>query len=337
MKKVLAICMALVLVVALPLAVSANSYDVSLTSDSFFLRNFWFISKSSGWVPAATKSFNDSVVYAVASDVASDDYITGWAFNLRSNTRIFEIRSYEQVTLTMEVNWHDTANNYKVVNSYVSLVSPDAQQYIRVPLKSFTPGSATGNAVFVYEGVLALEDGFTAVAVEPVFNTTVSISGVAYISVSDMHLDIEVVDKDAYNTAQIIDQIQTSTDDITGKIDDSTGQIVGELDDIQSDIKGDDWTSPAPGKDDELNGAMSDYDDAYNEAVGGKSDQEIVDEVSGQVDYDYGALDQQSVSGVTGFLSDLLDSFGADYKSLLMLSLTIGLAVYVIGRRVSSA
>ena len=45
----------------------------------------------------------------------------------------------------------------------------------------------------------------------------------------------------------------------------------------------------------------------------------------------------KSIMTMVHWISDLLDSFGADYKSLLMLSLTIGLAVYVIGRRVSSA
>lgn len=333
MKKVLAICMSLVLVVALPLAASAKSYDIAVTSDNFSLREFWFVDPSTHWIKASTKSFNGSVIYAEAS---SDIGWIGWCFHLRSNTDIFEMHSYEQVTITMQVDWHDTAVD-RLVDGYVSLVSPGAQQYIRVPFKSFTPGSASGNAVLVYEGVIALEDGFTAVAFEPVFYTQSQVPSFAYLTVSNFHVDIEVVDKDAYNTAQIIDQIHTSTDEITGKIDDSTGQIVGELDEIQSEMRGDDWTSPAPGKDDDLNGAMSDYDDAYNAAVGGKSDQEIVDEVSGRVDYDYGALDQQSVSGVTGFLTDLLDSFGADYKSLLMLSLTIGLAVYVIGRRVSSA
>lgn len=331
MKKVLAICMALVLVVALPLAASAEVYTYSFTSDNSKVTGFWYIRGSdSFWSQTSNYTFEGSLISASASGGSW----SGWAFNLLPNDGMRPIRTYEKVTITMDVDWHSTSISSNV-SGLVALLSDKGA--VNIPISSYKPGSASGNAEITYSGIFALEENYDFYGMQVIFRSMVDVPLDLYISVGNINYDVEIVDKDAYNTAQIIDQIHTSTDDITGKIDDSTGQIVGELDEIQSDIKGDDWTSPAPGKDDELNGAMSDYDDAYNEAVGGKSDQEIVDEVSGQVDYDYGALDQQSVSGVTGFLSDLLDSFGADYKSLLMLSLTIGLAVYVIGRRVSSA
>lgn len=333
MKKVLAICMALVLVVALPLAVSADTHVSVILDDRFELYNWCYIDSSGTWLwNAGTASFLDGNVY-----LETDDSYYGAGFFLRTIDRspFITIDQYQAFDFSLIVRNYD-ASQRPLVSSLAYLYMSDGS-FLSVPFTSTDYNGAKAELTIHYTALFDLSRDLDIYRMGVVQRYSAPcVSNMIFVP-GTLDFDLSVADPDAYYTEQIIDQIETSTDKITGSIDDSTGQIVGELDEIQSDIKGDDWTSPAPGKDDELNGAMSDYDDAYNEAVGGKSDQEIVDEVSGQVDYDYGALDQQSVSGVTGFLSDLLDSFGADYKSLLMLSLTIGLAVYVIGRRVSSA
>ena len=334
MKKVLAICMALVLVVALPLAVSADTHvSISIDDDGFYLFNHWYIDADGIWnYDVGSASIVDSNVY-LESD--NDYYGCGFSLSSIGGKTFLTIDQYQSFSVSFDIKNYD-ASQRPLVNALLYLYTVGGG-YLQVPYTSTDYDGATATLTVNFSGAFDLSRDLSIYRIGLTFRYSAPCVADMYYVCGDLDVVTEVTDPDAYYTEQIIDQIQTSTDEITGSIDDSTGQIVGELDEIQSDIKGDDWTSPAPGKDDELNGAMSDYDDAYNEAVGGKSDQEIVDEVSGQVDYDYGALDQQSVSGVTGFLSDLLDSFGADYKSLLMLSLTIGLAVYVIGRRVSSA
>lgn len=335
MKKVLAICMALVLVVALPLAVSAAGRDVtiSLSSEYWTGRGSYFTSASESWVQAESTRRDGNVLEAVAP---SGEFYGYTYFMEHNGSDYFTLKSYEYIDITLTLDMHYTSDPGFRSSSYILLFNVGTSNVVKVPMTDYSLDLSTMSVKMRFLGHYVGDTDYSWKFLRLYLRQDVPLTNMLMV-MGDLRLSTGIEDKDAYNTAQIIDQIQTSTDEITGSIDDSTDQIVGELDEIQSDIKGDDWTSPAPGKDDELNGAMSDYDDAYNEAVGGKSDQEIVDEVSGQVDYDYGALDQQSVSGVTGFLSDLLDSFGADYKSLLMLSLTIGLAVYVIGRRVSSA
>lgn len=344
MKKVLAICMALVLVVALPLAASAliaeSSETIIITSDDYIVG-------SPAVYPTSTSTVTDVSAVIAQSGITiqpndPDQSYVGFSVTIRRKQPgdMFVVKPYQYVSLDIVVAQY-SPSGVPSPRSSIRFYDLDSSgdSYFQLDMVSSEYRPATADMAYKYVGKIDLgqDMAIDSMRVTVWFGDGYSKIGYTILSVENFEILTGVSDEGAYNTAQIIDQIQTSTDEIIGSIDGSTGQIVGELDEIQSDIKGDDWTSPAPGKDDELNGAMSDYDDAYNEAVGGKSDQEIVDEVSGQVDYDYGALDQQSVSGVTGFLSDLLDSFGADYKSLLMLSLTIGLAVYVIGRRVSSA
>lgn len=107
-----------------------------------------------------------------------------------------------------------------------------------------------------------------------------------------------------------------------------TDRILGALDGYMND-----YESPRPDMGEEVQGAEDEYNNAVDEALGGKSDEEIQAEVGEVADYDFDSLDQDSVSGVKSFMDDLLDALGSEYMSLLLFSCTMGVAIYVIGRK----
>lgn len=137
-----------------------------------------------------------------------------------------------------------------------------------------------------------------------------------------------VIDQIAQQGNLITGAINTQTGEITGEINKQTDQIIGALDGYMND-----YDSPRPGMQDKVDGEQAKYDSAVDNALGGKSDEEIQAEVEAVANYDWGSLDQASVSGVKGFMDNLLSVFGADYMSLLLFSCTMGVAIYVIGRR----
>lgn len=112
----------------------------------------------------------------------------------------------------------------------------------------------------------------------------------------------------------------TWADEIGDKIDNGFGQI----------IDGD--GTPLPEQPD-IDGEINDIESAENEALGGKSDEQIQQDVDNALDYDIDSIDQDAASAVSGFFDDLLTCFGSSYESVLLLSLTLGLASFIIGRR----
>lgn len=83
----------------------------------------------------------------------------------------------------------------------------------------------------------------------------------------------------------------------------------------------------------EVDGMTSQLENLESEALGGKTDEEIQSEAASAADFDYDSLNSQATQGVTGFINDCLDTFGAGYSSLLLFSCSIGLCIFVIGRR----
>lgn len=109
-------------------------------------------------------------------------------------------------------------------------------------------------------------------------------------------------------------------DEIGDKIDDQTDVIVNGV------------GTPLPEQPD-VDGEIADIEDAENAALGGKSDEEIQQDVDAALDYDINSIDKDAASTVSGFFDDLLTCFGSSYESVLLLSLTLGLASFIIGRR----
>ena len=83
----------------------------------------------------------------------------------------------------------------------------------------------------------------------------------------------------------------------------------------------------------EVDGMTSQLENLESEALGGKTDEEIQSEAADAADFDYDSLNSEATAGVTGFINDCLDAFGVGYSSLLLFSCSIGLCIFVIGRR----
>lgn len=81
----------------------------------------------------------------------------------------------------------------------------------------------------------------------------------------------------------------------------------------------------------DVGGAADDLGQAESEALGGKSDSEIQQEVNNALSGE-GLPDFETSFVIADLFDRLLWSFGTGYQSLLILSLTLGLAAFLIGR-----
>lgn len=94
-----------------------------------------------------------------------------------------------------------------------------------------------------------------------------------------------------------------------------------------------DGTPLAPDKNEDLDNAGEQMGNLENDALGGKTDEEIANDVNSALSFDVGTLDADAQAGISGFFDGLLVCFGADYQALMMLALSLGLAAFIIGRR----
>lgn len=110
--------------------------------------------------------------------------------------------------------------------------------------------------------------------------------------------------------------------------------IIGDAIDDQTDafIEGD-GTPLAPDYDNDLNNKSDELTELEDGALGGKTDEEIQAEVDEALDFDMDSLDNNASFAMSGLFDGLLVVFGADYQSLLLLALSLGLAAFIIGRR----
>lgn len=96
-----------------------------------------------------------------------------------------------------------------------------------------------------------------------------------------------------------------------------------------------DGTPLAPNVDQDLDNKSDEMGQLENDALGGKSDEDIKQDVDNALSFDVGSLDSSATGSMSGFFDDLLGVFGADYQALLMLALSLGLAAFILGRRYS--
>lgn len=113
--------------------------------------------------------------------------------------------------------------------------------------------------------------------------------------------------------------------------DERTAEILGSIDDLEQSIT-EGWTT-----DSNVNSTVSDKSDqmgdAESDALGGKSDQEIQQEIQGVLSGDgLPSVNGGGVVAVANTFDLLLDAFGKDYQALLILALTLGLAAVLVGR-----
>ena len=137
------------------------------------------------------------------------------------------------------------------------------------------------------------------------------------------YLNMQIVENQNYNTDKIIDNADKNAAEIQQNQDENTDKILNGDSDLDSS-----------GETDKVNGAVGDVDGATDEALGGKSEAEIEAEVSGALDpKQLGNIDVTKAKRMSTFYDRCLKSFGTDYNSLLLLSLILGLAAFLIGRR----
>lgn len=132
----------------------------------------------------------------------------------------------------------------------------------------------------------------------------------------------------ANNHASIILNISfnSSNENISNEIKENQDKNTDKILDGDEDID----SSKDTGK---VSGSINNVDDAKDGALGGKSDKEIQKEINSALDSDKIGLDFNKAAKISNFFDNLLNAFGKDYKTLLMLSLCLGLAGFLIGRR----
>lgn len=117
-----------------------------------------------------------------------------------------------------------------------------------------------------------------------------------------------IIDNQNENTDKIIQNQQEQTDKVTNG-----------------------WA----GAEDVDDSAIGDYNSAESDALGGKSDAEIKSEVENALDFDLSFFDSIKIGKINSLFDDTLDALGSSYKALILLSLTLGLSAFLIGRRYS--
>lgn len=94
--------------------------------------------------------------------------------------------------------------------------------------------------------------------------------------------------------------------------------------------------NPAAGANDEIDEASDYMEKSQNAALGGKSDDQIQDELGEAIDFDFGSIDSSGQSKLNSFITKLSTVFGKQYMACILLSCTLGLGCFIIGRRYSS-
>lgn len=148
---------------------------------------------------------------------------------------------------------------------------------------------------------------------------------------SDTIRHLEMVEIIESSADKIIDNADENTDEIIENADENTEEIVGAIGDQTEELTNGWESDKDPASD--LENVVGDLEDAESAALGGKSDDEIQKEVSAALDSS--AFPPPGSSGafaVSSMFDKLLQAFGGQYQSLLILALTLGLAAYLVGR-----
>lgn len=123
---------------------------------------------------------------------------------------------------------------------------------------------------------------------------------------------------------------------INANNDANTDKIISNQEQNQDELINGNGGSYGTEASDNIDDVTGDITDAENAALGGKTDEEIQQEAKNTLDLDGDTLDFDSARRFTNFFDGLLLCFGGDYEVLLILSLVLGLAAFIIGRRWSN-
>lgn len=126
--------------------------------------------------------------------------------------------------------------------------------------------------------------------------------------------------------------------DITAYKNDGTQDIIdNQNSNTQAEIEADkenteQITEGWEGADNIDDSTANNYKDSESAALGGKTDAEIQNEVNSALDFDIGAFDSVKVGKIHNLFDRVLEVTGG-WQSLFVLSLTLGLGAFLIGRR----
>jgi|GEM_PF-5651285 len=91
--------------------------------------------------------------------------------------------------------------------------------------------------------------------------------------------------------------------------------------------------SPRPDTSSKADDASSKTQKAQDDALGGKTDEEIQSEVEGAIDFDMDSWDNETTGSMRLFVVNVMNGFGPEYASILLFSCVMGLAIFIIGKK----
>lgn len=95
----------------------------------------------------------------------------------------------------------------------------------------------------------------------------------------------------------------------------------------------DELTNGWGGADNIDDSTTSDFSNAESAALGGKTDAEIQEEVNNAINFDFSVFDSTKLGKIHSLFDNVLDALGSSWQALFLLSLTLGLGAFLIGRR----
>ncbi len=154
------------------------------------------------------------------------------------------------------------------------------------------------------------------------------ITGAINSQTQQQHQDSQNIQQNANENAEdIMNNANSNAEDIQQNQDKNT-QAEIEAGRENTETITDGW-SGAENIDDST---ANDFKDSESAALGGKSDSEIQAEVSNALDFDIGVFDSVKIGKIHSLFDDVLNVTGS-WQSLFVLSLTLGLGAFLIGRR----
>ena len=293
-KKVIAIAVAVLLVVALPVFASASAIVTDVLLSHTVMYAEMFDGNGNGRPTAVTNGDNYRIWDALGLSTTSAKFVM---FN-RDGSPLFTLPSVTDFVIAFNID------SQRVNGGHISPVSTNYEIILNGTSGTKTlTGQATPNDV-----ILGTDKAYYAFSFTP----------------------------DVYPDLLTSDSVQKITFNFTfnGTAQGTAITVYDILSQRAYDALIDgDGTPLAPDKNKDLDNTGEQMGNLENDALGGKSDEEIANDVNSALSFDVGALDSNAQAGVSGFFDGLLVVFGADYQALMMLALSLGLAAFIIGRR----
>lgn len=143
----------------------------------------------------------------------------------------------------------------------------------------------------------------------------------------------DIIDNQNQNAEDIIQNQSQNANEIMENQNENTQSIIDAQQQATQE-QTDEITNGWQGADSVDDGTTDDLKNAEDAALGGKTDEEIQEEISGALEFDF-----DSFTGSGGFnrvrvlFGNVYNALGTSWQSLFLLSLTIGLGAFLIGRR----